>query len=434
MSTPALPRVLRFACTLAAVGVTAVSLAACSSGSTSATPEYQGLKTGSVASRPDDPKAITRKDGYGSEPVRKVALLLPLSGPQQALGRQLRQAGELALFERDGARIELLVKDDRGTPDGARVAAEDAIRAGAELILGPVFSGSVAAVGPVAERNGVPVIAFSNDHRVAGKGVHLLSFLPSQDVSRLVEVAARQGRKRFAVAAPDDAFGRYVEPLIEAAVMRHGGVIAARSRHAGTSAGATTCAATLRQQIDEAERAGGPIDAIVVPGGPAVLQRMAQALFAAGVDTRRIKLMGTGAWEGLSGATHPTSLGAWYAAPDVAGWRDFVGRYTKAYGMAPPRLATLTFDAVSAAVVIASAPSGRRLTASDLMRPQGFPGTEGAFRLTSSGLSERALAIIELTREGPQLVEAAAFPAEAKPAGPTASLYGALPYASAPSR
>ena len=68
-----------------------------------------------------------------SKPV-KVGLLLPLSAPGQTapIARAMKQAGEMALFEHEGSNVQLIVKDDKGTPEGARLAAEDALRNGAE--------------------------------------------------------------------------------------------------------------------------------------------------------------------------------------------------------------------------------------------------------------------------------------------------------------
>ncbi len=79
----------------------------------------------------------------------------------------MKQAAELALFERDNPTLQLIVKDDKGTPEGAKAAAEiaEAVKAGAALILGPLFAKSVAAVAPVARQAGIPVITFSKSAR-----------------------------------------------------------------------------------------------------------------------------------------------------------------------------------------------------------------------------------------------------------------------------
>src|SRR5262245_66025093 len=95
-------------------------------------------------------------------PPVKVALLASLSAQGQPglIGKALKQAGELALFDRDSPNLQLLIKDDKGTPEGAAAAASDAIKDGASLILGPLFAKSVAAVAPIARQADVPEVDF----------------------------------------------------------------------------------------------------------------------------------------------------------------------------------------------------------------------------------------------------------------------------------
>jgi hypothetical protein len=117
-------------------------------------------------------------------PPHRVGLLLPLSGPRADLGQAMLRAAELALFDVADARFALIVRDTQGTPEGARLAAEQAIAAGANLLLGPVFSTSVEAVAPVAQGGRVPVVAFSNDRQVARPGVWVTGLLPGEQVAR----------------------------------------------------------------------------------------------------------------------------------------------------------------------------------------------------------------------------------------------------------
>jgi len=98
----------------------------------------------------------------------------------------MKNAAEMSLADFKANNVQLLVKDDGGSPQGARNAAEQAIAEGAEIIVGPLFAQSVSAVGQVARPRNIPVIAFSTDASVAARGVYLLSFLPETDVRRIV--------------------------------------------------------------------------------------------------------------------------------------------------------------------------------------------------------------------------------------------------------
>ncbi|MGH6833709.1 MAG: ABC transporter substrate-binding protein, partial [Methyloceanibacter sp.] len=86
----------------------------------------------------------------GSTGTVKVALLLPItaSGSTPAVAKALKQAAELALFDFDNPNVTLVPKDTKGTPDGARLAAESALQDGAELIIGPLFAQEVSGAAP----------------------------------------------------------------------------------------------------------------------------------------------------------------------------------------------------------------------------------------------------------------------------------------------
>ena len=82
----------------------------------------------------------------------KAALILPLSAPGNAgvAGQAMRNAAEMALAEFNAPNIQLLVKDDAGTAEAARLGAQQALDEGAEIIFGPLFAQSVSFVGQVA--------------------------------------------------------------------------------------------------------------------------------------------------------------------------------------------------------------------------------------------------------------------------------------------
>lgn len=138
----------------------------------------------------------------------KVALLLPLSGNAAAVGRDMLEAAQMALFDVGRTDMVLLPRDTGGTPAGAAAAARSAIDAGAELILGPLFARAAGAVAPVAAEHDLTVISFSNDASVAGGNVWVLGFRPEEQVARVIEYARSRGMTRIGTLAPDDAYGR----------------------------------------------------------------------------------------------------------------------------------------------------------------------------------------------------------------------------------
>ncbi len=393
---------------VARVCAVAVLLAACSASG----------PDGATGSLPGDAGPAVAKANV------KVALLVPLSiqGQPGLIAKSLKQAAELALFERDNASVQLVVKDDKGTPEGARLAAEDALKDGAQLILGPLFAKSVTAVAPVARKAQVPVVAFSTDRQVAGGGVYLLSYQPAPDVDRIVAFAAQRGKLRFAALIPQDAFGKVVDPVFRSAVARAGGTIVAAEAYPVAANSMLDAVRKVGEAIKAAEAEGAPVDALFVPGGLEHLDSLGRLLPMVQIDTTKLQVIGTGGMDYPNAARHAALVGAWFPGPDSRGFNDFSQRYAKSYGQAPPRIASLAHDAVNVAIALAGGPQDQRFTQATLARTSGFSGVDGTYRLLPDGTTERPLAIFAVQKAGPVAIEAA--PVAAQPPVPSAAVSG----------
>jgi branched-chain amino acid transport system substrate-binding protein len=401
----------------------ATGLAGCSASGDSS------LLTSSVTPTAADATAAYNPSKPITKGPAKVALLLPASGmgPTAVLAKGLKQAAELALFDYDRPTIELMFKDDKGTPEGAIAAAEEALADGAEIIIGPLFATSVKAIAPIAKRANVPIIAFSSDASVAGPNVYLMSFQVHQEVERVVSYAASQGRKKFAALVADDAYGKLTEQAFRASVQRAGGTVAALQVYpAQAGNGMVQPAQRLVDALNLAAEVGQPVDAVFLPGGPDTLTGLGPLMASANMDTSKIKLLGTGGWDNAGIGRDQTFVGGWYPAPDPAGWRAFSERFAKTFGNTPPRLATLSHDAVGVAIALSTNAPGQRYTTGTLTRPSGFTGADGAVRFLASGGTERSLAVLEVQKFGVSVVDAAPGGPSA-PGGPGPEVQSAAP-------
>ncbi len=342
----------------------------------------------------------------GSTGTVKVAVLLPItaSGSTPAVAKALKQAAELALFDFDNPNVTLVPKDTKGSPEGARLAAESAVQDGAELIIGPLFAQEVSAAAPVARQGGVPMIAFSSDEKVAGGGVYLLSFLAGRDVPRIVSFAMSRGKRNFAELVPQSAYGRIAEAAFAKVVSSGGGQAAVRATFPPDDSNAMLGPV---RQIANAIKSGQQVDALFLPAGREDLPTLAPLLASAELSSARVQFIGTGQWDYPNIGGDRALVGGWYPAPDPKGWSNFVQSYSKTYGAAPPRIASLAYDAVSLAVSLSQNAPGQRYTTAQLTRPSGFSGIDGLFRLLSDGTSERGLAILEVREGGPQVIDPA---------------------------
>jgi len=332
----------------------------------------------------------------------KVALILPLSASGNAglAAQSMRNAAELALSEFSNPNLQLLIKDDAGSAPGAQQAAQQAITEGAEIILGPLFAHSVGAAAQIARARGVPMIAFSTDANVAANGVYLLSFLPESDVDRVIDYAIGNGKRSFVALVPDNAYGSVVDAEFRQVAARKGGRVVGLEHYPAD-----------RQQIQEPVRriaeAARQADAIFIPDTADAVSPLVQGLAAAGIDRRRVQLIGTGLWDDPKIFADTALQGAWFAAPDPAGYRSFAGRYRAKFGEEPVRTATLAYDAVSLVAALVKTQGAQRFAPEVLSNPSGFSGVDGIFRFRADGTNQRGLAVLRVAPAGAQVISPA---------------------------
>jgi ABC-type branched-subunit amino acid transport system substrate-binding protein len=322
----------------------------------------------------------------------KVALILPLSAAGNAgvAAVSMRNASEMALSEFLNPNLQLLIKDDAGSPQGAQQAAQQALAEGAEIILGPLFAASVPAVAQVARARNVSVIAFSTDSSVASRGVYLLSFLPESDVNRIVDYAAAIGKRSFAALLPENAYGNVVEAAFKQAVPRRGGRIAAFEKY---GADRTTAVRNVVGAL-------GSVDSLLLADDGEAVVATADALSAAGANLKNVQLLGTGLWDNPRVFGSASLQGGLFAAPDPAGFRGFSNRYRAKFGNEPVRTATLAYDAVALTAALSRTQGGQRFSSEVLLNSSGFAGIDGLFRFRPDGTNERGLAVMRVGSGG----------------------------------
>ena len=326
------------------------------------------------------------------ETRNRVAVLVPLTGPNAAVGQSIANAANLALADSGSTRIRVTAYDTGTSP---LAAAQEALAEGSGLLLGPLLAEDALAVAPLARRANVPVIALSNDVSIAGSGVYVLGLDPAQSIERVVDYATEQGMRRFGALLPSSVYGERAGIAFADSVRRAGAQLVAVRTYARTPE-------TLRASADDLARQG-PFDAVLIPDG-ARLAALAAPLLRR--DSPQLRVLGTELWTSEAVAGSQTALrGAWFAGPSDANFAQLSGRYRARYGATPHRLASLGYDAVLLAARIGNSwPLGRRFPLRSLVEESGFSGVDGAFRFDRAGIARRALEVQELAAGGARTI------------------------------
>ncbi|MEH6496062.1 MAG: penicillin-binding protein activator [Pseudomonas marincola] len=372
-------------------------------------------------------------------PIR-IAVLLPLTGAHKKIGSDLLKAANIALFDHNNVQLKMQPYDTNGTAAGASAAATAAIGEGAEIILGPLFSGSVKAVRPIAAAKNINVLAFSTDVTAAGGGVYLMGLTAHQQINRVLDFAYRQGLSRFAVIAPQNPYGNAAVTSIQQVTQNLGLTLDQVNRYpanltpgseelqeiAKNAANYNARNWQLKQELKKVKGKNDPkskalyrrlskldtlgevsFEAIIIPEGGQKLRELAPLLSYYDIDPTKVQFIGTGLWADNSLTTEPSLVGGWFAAPAPQATNSFQARFKSIYGYNAPHIASLAYDALALSGLLALEPGENKFSHSKLQNPDGFSGYNGIFRFNSNGLAERGLAVMQLGQQELELLEAA---------------------------
>lgn len=324
----------------------------------------------------------------------RVAVLAPLSGDNAAVGNSIANAAKMALLDTNNSSIRLSIYDTAAS-GGANKAVNDALAAGNGLILGPLLSENVRQVAPAARNRGVPVLAFSNDEEVAGDGVYIMGFTPTQSIESSVRYARARGARDFAALVPSGDYGQRAAQAFLRTVNDVNGNARAIETFDRSRAGID--AAVSRVIARQA------VDALLIADSGRVASYIAPKIQTG------VSLMGTELWAAEDDLGQTSALrGAIYSAVPSARFESLERRYRSRYGSSPFRLASLGYDGMLLAIRASQTWRPGERFPSNLLRDRGgFEGVDGIFRFNRDGIAERALEVRRVTPGGHEVVQAA---------------------------
>lgn len=310
----------------------------------------------------------------------RIALLVPMTGANAAVGQSIANATTMALLDTNAANLRITTYD---TAQGASEAARKAVSDGNRLILGPLMGGDIAPV--VAQAKGVPVVSFSNDTGNASRDVFLMGQMPEQSITRTVRYVRTKGAQSFAVLAPAGEYGQRAEAALRTAIAQSGGRFIGTETYARGNTSVVSAAQRLK--------AKGGYDTVLIADGA----RLA-AQGAAQLRSPNTRILGTELWSGEAAiARSPALNGAVFSAVADGRYQRFSDSYRARFGAAPYRIATLGYDAVLLTMRVARDWQLGRAFPDDRLRDSGgFLGLDGAFRFDRNGVVDRAMEVREV--------------------------------------
>lgn len=345
------------------------------------------------------------KSALAEETIR-IASIFALSGPaaeahvpsllgvRWAVDQINRSGGVL------GVPLTLLEIDNRGTPIGSKIAADEAVQAGVTAIIGPAWSSHSLAVAKVAQSNGIPMISnisTSPEVTLVGDCIFRVCYNDLLQGQVMAEFARKEaGVKRMVILRDlSSDYSISLSKTFQAVFEKMGGKVMNTLAYRGRQASFT--------DIINGIKAAKP-DAVFLPGhddSGAIVAEMAKnglkhlVLGGDGWDVNSFFLQGGDKLEHGYYATH------WNEAVDTEQSKAFFASYKGLNPFLAP--AALSYDAVFLlADAIRRAGSTQRGAIRDaLAATNGFQGVTGTLSFNLNRDPVKSLVIMKISHGQP---------------------------------
>ncbi len=166
--------------------------------------------------------------GVGLEYPPQIALILPLTGRQQAAGVAVRDGFLAAVLQQDVRERPLVRVYDSGE-SGALTAYRQAITEGAQFVVGPLTKDEVGAIASSGETSVVTLALNQLADESAAPPPMLFQFAldPEEEARQVAQRVVTDGRMRGVVLLPNNEWGQRLFRAFDTELKTLGGTIAA---------------------------------------------------------------------------------------------------------------------------------------------------------------------------------------------------------------
>ncbi|HEX7650966.1 MAG TPA: branched-chain amino acid ABC transporter substrate-binding protein, partial [Noviherbaspirillum sp.] len=123
----------------------------------------------------------------------KIGVAAPMSGPLAQMGKDIAHGAEVAVDELNAehfmihgkrAHFELVVEDDKASPDEGKAVARRLVDAGVAAVFGHLNSGVTIAAAPAYEEAGIPQLSVSTNPKYTRMGHKTAFRLTADDIEQ----------------------------------------------------------------------------------------------------------------------------------------------------------------------------------------------------------------------------------------------------------
>ncbi len=353
--------------------------------------------------------SATASGGGGGGTEVKLGFMGDLTGPNKALGINIRNGAKLAIDEYNAtnpdSKITLLEYDSQGDPKQASSLAPKALDDGIVGMVGPAFSGETADTGAIWQEAGVPFVSASATRvALAENGWTMFHRALADDGFQGPGVAnvivKGSGAKKVAVIDDASEYGKGLADEVAKGVTEGGGTVAVREAVAAEGTQVPNYSSTI------AKIKGAGVDAIFYGGYYAQSGPFAKQLKDGGVKAAFVSGDGSldQAFVTGAGAAADTSILSCACAliTDAAtgGQKTFYDNYKKAFSTEPGTYSPEGYDAATAFVKAVQGGKTDKAGLAEAVSASDFEGVSKTIKFEENGNIAGGTILIYQVKDG----------------------------------
>lgn len=168
---------------------------------------------------------VKNENVTSSERPVDIAIIVPLSGSESALGREYAQMIKTGLA--DGAKTKIKVSVyDGADQHKLEESAQKILDAGTDIIIGPIYSEPTKIIAQKVKNAGMTVLSLSNNPVLATKQVYVYGHAPMRQFEQLADYLLGQGYRNYILLLPSGYHSTTVSKVLKEMIISKGGMLA----------------------------------------------------------------------------------------------------------------------------------------------------------------------------------------------------------------
>lgn len=325
--------------------------------------------------------------------VKTIAVMLPLSGRASPVGRGIRNAIEMVVFDNRTPNVRWRFLDTQSTPTGTQQAVRQLINDVPDVILGPLFSSHTQIVRNMVD-NDIPILSFSNANIANSQNAYYFGYALQPQGKGVAHIVLQLGKQNPLIVLPDNVYGKTLYKGIYS-IFPNQTVLYYKPNQLNY--------ADFIKEILSIQKNIGYDSIIIDDNNPQTIRALTSEMdfyniFDTDKDKNIIPIIGGTGWSNVQNINkEPTLIGGYFLTTQVK-TADMVARYSQIYNTPSTNLTTLAYDLAYLALGAVQTQDIQTYLKSD----KGFNGIRGYFRILPDNTIERIYNVYQVQRKGPK--------------------------------